>query len=65
MKKIYEIFEDQSNDRYIFVNYHNGSVGINFHQGLGHIDYSYFTPCPKITKLYEAIKKHSQCECQI
>ena len=67
MEKIKEILADQNNDRYIFISYLNDGcvVGVNFHQGLGHIDYNYFNPCPKITKIYMAIKNHSQCECQI
>lgn len=66
MEKIKEILEDQNNDRYIFISYLNGCVaGVNFHQGLGHIDYEYFKSCKKLTKIYKAIKNHSQCECQI
>jgi len=56
MKRVYEILEDQSEDRYIFVQYNKGKIiGLNFHQGLGHIDYNYFTLCARITKIYNVL----------
>lgn len=66
MRRVYEIFEDPSEDRYIFVQYNKGKIiGINFHQGIGHIDYNYFQPCPKLTKIYDALNYDEQELCDI
>ena len=65
MRRLHEILEDNSNDRYIFVQYNKGQIiGLNFHQGLGHIDYNYFTPCPRITKIYKALDYNEQECCE-
>lgn len=62
MRRVHEILEDNSNDRYIFVQYNKGQiVGLNFHQGLGHIDYNYFTPSEAITKIYKALDNEQEC----
>lgn len=66
MRRVHEILEDNSNDRYIFVQYKGGQIiGLNFHQGLGYIDYNYFTPCPRITKIYKALDYNEQECCEI
>jgi hypothetical protein len=65
MRRVHEILEDNSNDRYIFVQYNKGQIiGLNFHQGLGHIDYNYFKPSPRITKIYKALNNEQEC-CEI
>ena len=48
------VFEIQSYDRYIFVTFENDRVvGINFHQGIGDLDYTNFsTPNKIITAIY-------------
>lgn len=66
MRRVHEILEDNSNDRYIFVHYNKGQIiGLNFHQGLGHIDYNYFTPSEAITKIYKALDYNEQECCEI
>jgi len=42
--KVVKVIEVPTHDRYIFVTYDNNDnvVGLNFHQGLGHIDTSFF-----------------------
>ena len=62
MRRVHEILEDINNDRYIFVQYNKGQiVGLNFHQGLGHIDYNYFTPSEAISKIYKALENEQEC----
>ena len=47
------VFEVKSYDRYIFVTMEGGYVaGVNFHQGIGHMDESFFDPNPILTAIF-------------
>ena len=64
MRKLKEILIDESEDRYIFVCYNSeGEVdGLNFHQGIDFIQFEYFEPCEKLTKIYKHFDYHkTQC----
>ena len=53
-KTILKVVEQNHYDRYVFLTYHNEQIiGLNFHQGIGEIDYSFSAPCPKLTEIFD------------
>ena len=60
MRKLKEILIDESEDRYIFVSYNSDREidGLNFHQGRYNIQFEYFEPCVKLTKIYKHFDYH-------
>lgn len=53
MKQVLKVLADKSEDRYIFITYKNNKiVGLNFHQGIGAIDYYFATIDEFLTKIF-------------
>ena len=58
MNKKYEIFEDQSHDRFVFIKLENNEVvGLNFHQGIsGGIMPNFLKSCIHLTEIFRRLK---------
>ena len=57
-KTILKVIEQSDYDRYVFLTYQNDKIiGLNFHQGIGLIDYYFATPCPKLTEIFDRYSK--------
>lgn len=63
MKKVIEILEDKSNDRYIFLfidkdkenEFREGIYNINFHQGIGEILFDFCEENPHLTEIWRRL----------
>ena len=54
--RVVKVIEVPTHDRYIFVTYDDNDdvIGLNFHQGIGHIDPSFFSEiCVPLTAIYK------------
>ena len=63
MKEVFKIIEVKNSDRYIFITIDEsrsnasagGIVGVNFHQGIGEINWSYKEPNIHLTEIWRRI----------
>jgi hypothetical protein len=63
MKTIFKILEVEESDRYIFINidesqcenYAAGIIGVNFHQGIGHMDMDFKNPDIHVTEIWKRL----------
>jgi len=56
MKKVFEILKDVDNDRYVFVHIDkSGICGLNFHQDVTEIVFSYAEPDVHLTEIWRRL----------
>jgi hypothetical protein len=56
MEIILKVIEKNEYDMYVFISYQNDQiVGLNFHFGIGNIDYNFSKPCPHLTEIYNKL----------
>jgi hypothetical protein len=55
---ILKVVEQNDYDRYVFLTYDKDQIiGLNFHMGIGAIDYYFSTPCTKLTEIFDRYSK--------
>jgi len=60
-KTILRVIEQKDYDRYVFITYENNEiVGLNFHQGIGEIDYYFSKPCVHLTEIFKRLKRSTE-----
>lgn len=60
-KTILKVIEQEYYDRYVFITYENDEIiGLNFHQGIGAIDYYFSKPCPHLTEIFKRLKNNAE-----
>jgi len=60
-KTILRVIEQKDFDRYVFITYENDEIiGLNFHQGIGEVDYYYSKPCVHLTEIFKRLKRSAE-----